>query len=216
MSYQVESINEVQRDTVGTPLSNNPYFQSSPVPSLDNSLKTVSKRIVGAINEVVGNVKRNWDSLNVYSIKTDKRLDLAEEKITNQEEMAIEVNEEIIHLNTTVTETYSTITQHIENHPTGTGGIEIRTKVFEHEFMSNELRKYVEIPPEVDITKMHVFVLEYQSSEKLYREYAPVFTSATTGRIYKQYRLFYDPVTNKYYIGPDFYANYTTIIQIFQ
>lgn len=226
MPYQANSINEMQRDAVAQSLQNNPYFQPHTVPALDNSLKTVSKKIVGAINELVVGSKKNWDSLGNYSQQTDTKLvDLdtritgMDTKTTRMDTDVATIKQDVVAINQNVTDTYEAIASHIENHPTGTGGEVQMRKIFETVFAKSNLRTTVALPSEVDINKMKIKVFQLESgSTTLYKERTKLYTSGSTGAnyFYDPYKLVYNAAEQKYYIGPDFYADSQTLIQIYQ
>ena len=54
MSKLAETLEELQRDILQGDLKNNPYLQGSTVPLLDKELKTKAKKIIPAINELLG------------------------------------------------------------------------------------------------------------------------------------------------------------------
>lgn len=54
MSKLAETLEELQRDILQGDLKDNPYLQGSTVPLLDKELKTKAKKIIPAINELLG------------------------------------------------------------------------------------------------------------------------------------------------------------------
>lgn len=76
-------LQNTQRDILTLDLSSNPYFRESPVPTKNNLLKTASKRIVGALNEIFDSVINVKDSVTNLSESTKDNLNTVNKKIND-------------------------------------------------------------------------------------------------------------------------------------
>lgn len=104
MAVVPSTLEEVQRDVVGKDLSTNPYLQPSAIPTKDNALKTVSKKIIGAINELLLACTKNADSLNAFSVKADTDIKATNTLVVAHDEKIVIHDTKIEGLNTKMTE----------------------------------------------------------------------------------------------------------------
>lgn len=74
-------LQNTQRDVLTLDLSSNPYFKASPIPTRNNLLKTVSKRIIGAINEIVDSITSTNKSVDDLSKDTGEKFDSVDKEL---------------------------------------------------------------------------------------------------------------------------------------
>ena len=75
MTNLPENLEEMQRDILQYDLKNNPYLQKSNIVSKDKELKTVSKKIIPAINELLKQLTVYSDSIKIFMEDVTSRLD---------------------------------------------------------------------------------------------------------------------------------------------
>lgn len=93
-----------QRDILALSLATNPFFQPNPIPTQDNSLKTSSKKITGAINEVLNACKTNEQS--IINVGTTVKSD-----IDKQNQNIAVTNQNLLNVTRTLSEAQNSIVE---------------------------------------------------------------------------------------------------------
>lgn len=130
---------QAQFDVLATDLTNNPLMQPSPISARDNSLKTSAKKVIKAINEVLGIVKINEtanktfidetntritdmqntvDDNNTKVTKMDKKITETTNKITKIDNTYAAINNNLTNINSSI----NTVSKKIDNLPSSSGG----------------------------------------------------------------------------------------------
>lgn len=156
-------LQNTQRDVLTQDLNSNPYFKASPIPSKNNLLKTVSKRIIGAINEIVDNMTSTNKSIDNLKSNTEKSMenitkaaddfkessnkkfdsvDTELEDIKKGVNQTLDISSNVKELSNNLSEVQKTVKDISEN-VTSTGGTNTVKKVIEFDNKNNSAIVYI-------------------------------------------------------------------------
>lgn len=158
MSKLAETLEELQRDILQGDLKNNPYLQGSNVPLLDKELKTKAKKIIPAINELLG-------MMNVFSIGISTFMDEIKGEVNGLKEEIQEINNRISELSNSDEELKKRYDECIKK----AAEIELDVQIIKNEYMNRNVdieEDFMELKNRVKLKKGESAVIG--SVEELY------------------------------------------------
>lgn len=129
MSKIAETLEELQRDILQGDLKDNPYLQGSTVPFLDKELKTKAKKIIPAINELLG-------MMDVFSAGISTFMDEVKGEVKGLKEEIQDMKKSIIKLSNSDEEIQKRYDECIKK----VAEIELDIQIIKNEYMNTEFK----------------------------------------------------------------------------
>lgn len=143
MSKLSETLEELQRDILQGDLKDNPYLQGSTVPLLDKELKTKAKKIIPAINELLG-------MMDVFSAGISTFMDEVKGEVNGLKEEIQDMKKSISELSNSDEELKKRYDECIKK----AAEIELDVQIIKNEYMNGKLKEdFMELKNRVKLKK---------------------------------------------------------------